>query len=175
MLSVRTTSEPVPAELAEIRRLLDEAFDGDFNDDDWMHCVGGVHVLAYSGEALVAHGSVVSRTLRCGGRSFRTGYVEAVAVRPGLQGKGHGRTVMQLATEQIKRGYELGALCASDRGLGFYQRLGWLLWRGPSYVDAPEGLLPTPDEDGAVLVLPVSEQPDLDQPIVCDWREGDVW
>ena len=38
-------------ELAAIRALLDEAFDGDFGDDDWEHALGGIHVLVHEGDA----------------------------------------------------------------------------------------------------------------------------
>jgi len=33
----------------------------------------------------------------------------------------------------------------------------------------------TPDEDGAVWVLPVAVDLDLDGTLTCDWRDGDVW
>ena len=47
-LRVRTapTSQLSPADLHELRALLDAAFAGRFSDDDWAHAVGGVHVIA---------------------------------------------------------------------------------------------------------------------------------
>ncbi|WP_117209270.1 GNAT family N-acetyltransferase [Allorhizocola rhizosphaerae] len=173
MLVVRPTDELSGETLAEIRSLLDDAFGGEFDEHDWEHCLGGQHVLAYSGDRLVAHACVVERTLRCGDVPLRTGYVEAVAVRPGEQGHGHGRAVMAASATLIEDGYEMGALCTGKPA--FYERLGWKLWRGPSYVDAADGLRATPEEDGAILVLPVAGPADLTEPIVCDWREGDVW
>ncbi len=173
MLVVRHTDELSAGELGEIRALLLDAFEDDFGDEDWHHCLGGQHVLAYVGERLVAHASVVERTLRCGDVPLRTGYVEGVAVTPGEQGRGHGREVMAVSATLIKQGFELGALCTGSPA--FYERLGWLLWRGPSHVDAPDGRRATPEEDGAILVLPVGRSMDLHEPIICDWREGDVW
>ena len=67
----------VPARtLAEVRRLLDDAFDGDFEDVDWDHTLGGLHALAWRDGELVGHGAVVQRRLVHGGRALRTGYVE---------------------------------------------------------------------------------------------------
>src|SRR5919108_5533999 len=36
------TTEPSRAELAALRRLLDQAFEGRFSEDDWRHTVGGL-------------------------------------------------------------------------------------------------------------------------------------
>jgi hypothetical protein len=39
------------------------------------------------------------------------------------------------------------------------------------------GDVPTPEESGAIFVLPTPAipDPDLDAALVCDWRTGDVW
>jgi aminoglycoside 2'-N-acetyltransferase I len=41
----------------------------------------------------------------------------------------------------------------------------------------PDGERPTPAEDGYIMVLrtPASPPLDLEAPISCDWRAGDVW
>ncbi|MGZ6267258.1 MAG: GNAT family N-acetyltransferase, partial [Candidatus Limnocylindrales bacterium] len=59
----------------------------------------------------------------------------------------------------------------------FYERLGWRTWTGPSCVRTAAGLLPTPDDDGYILVLATPSSPplDLSAAIECDWRPGDVW
>ena len=59
----------------------------------------------------------------------------------------------------------------------FYERLGWRTWRGPAFVRTPDGARRTPDEEGFILVLETVTSPplDLDAPISCDWRPGDVW
>nr|MBA2254746.1 hypothetical protein [Chloroflexota bacterium] len=75
----------------------------------------------------------------------------------------------------IPEGFELGALGTGSHG--FYERLGWLTWQGPSNVRTATGTLPTPDDDGYIMVLstPTSPALDLTTPISCEWRPGDVW
>ena len=48
-----------PESSAEIRALLDDAFEGDFSDDDWQHTLGGRHVVVTDG-AVLAHAAVVA-------------------------------------------------------------------------------------------------------------------
>jgi aminoglycoside 2'-N-acetyltransferase I len=82
---------------------------------------------------------------------------------------------MTEVNEHVVANFELGALGTGSQG--FYERLGWQVWRGPTSVRTAEGEQPTPDEDGYVLVLltPTSPVLDLGAPISCDWRPGDVW
>jgi aminoglycoside 2'-N-acetyltransferase I len=178
--SVRT-NELAADDLAAIREIMDAAFGRDpehgFDDDDWAHALGGLHVLAELDGGLVAHASVVARTLEVRGQPVRTGYVEAVATTPRLQGRGIGTSVMRVVNRHIEEAYELGALGTGSHA--FYERLGWRTWQGPSSVRTPEGELRTADEDGYILVLETSTTPmrplDLTAPISCDWRPGDVW
>lgn len=149
--------------------------DGAFEDADWDHALGGIHVVLESEGEIVAHAAVVERTLEIAGRPVRSGYVEAVGTRNGHHGLGHGSTVMTEVNTIIRAGFELGALGTSR--FSFYERLGWERWRGPSSVRRPDGPVRTPAEDGYILVLrtPTSPTLDLDAPISCDWRPGDVW
>ena len=39
----------------------------------------------------------------------------------------------------------------------------------------PTGITRTPDEDGAIYVLPSTAPLDLSGELTCDWRDGDVW
>ena len=173
------TPDLTPSELLGIRALLAAAFGDDederFTDDDWQHALRGMHFVLELDGALVGHAAVVERTLELDGRTLRTGYVEAVAVAPGLQGGGHGSVVMTAVTDWIRTRFELGALGTGRHG--FYERLGWQTWQGPSSVRTPEGARRTPDEDGYIMVLatPASPPLDLTAPIACDWRPGDVW
>ncbi len=166
-------------ERAAIRAIMDAAFAGDehggFDDDDWEHALGGVHVLAEVDGRVVSHAAVVERELHVAGRPLRAGYVEAVATEPGLQGRSHGSAVMRLVNDEVQRRYELGALGTGSHG--FYERLGWVTWRGPSSVRSADGERRTPDEDGYIMVLRTPSSPplDLDAPISCEWRPGDVW
>jgi len=75
------TAQLAPAALAEARALLDTVFAGGFDAHDWDHALGGLHALAWEGEELVGHASIVQRRLLHGGRALRAGYVEGVAVR----------------------------------------------------------------------------------------------
>ena len=163
--------------LAEIRALLDAAFDGEFADEDWEHALGGVHLLVREGGALVGHASVVQRRLVHRGVGIRTGYVEAVAVRADRRGQGNGDTLMAAAEEVVRRAYDLGALSAAAGARRLYERRGWLPWVGETGVLAPVGPRRTPEEDGGILVLetPTSPQLDLRDTLFCDWRPGDVW
>jgi aminoglycoside 2'-N-acetyltransferase I len=174
---VRTahTSELDRATLAAARALLVDAFDGGFSDRDWDHTLGGVHALVWEGRDLVGHGSVVQRTLLHHGGAFRTGYVEGVAVRADRRGRDYGATIMDALERVIRGGHELGALSATEEALGFYERRGWERWQGPSSSLTPTGIIRTPDDDGAIFVLPVTAPLDMSSDLTCDWREGDVW
>ena len=173
------TDELTPVEIDSIQALMAVAFaDTDeerFTDDDWQHAIGGTHVLLHVDGDLVAHASVVERAIHIADRPLRTGYVEAVATAPDRQGAGFGTIVMEEVGAIIGDGFELGMLGTGSHH--FYERLGWRTWRGPSAVRTTEGLRPTPDDDGYLMVLETAAAPDLDlfAPISCEWRPGDVW
>ena len=165
-------------ETSVIRDLLRVAFadDGEgFTDDDWEHAAGGTHFLLEKTGAVLAYASVALRALEVHERTLRVGYVEAVATRPDVQGQGHGTSVVRTVNEHIRSTYELGAL---STGLpDFYRRLGWELWLGSTAVKTERGLVPTPEDDGGIMVLSTTTTPALDRhaPISCNWRSGDVW
>jgi aminoglycoside 2'-N-acetyltransferase I len=177
VLAVRTapTSALDAAALAGLHRFLEVAYDGAFGDRDWEHALGGVHALGTEAGALVAHASVVERRLLHDGRALRTGYVEAVAVRGDRRRRGYGRAVMEAIGDVLARRYELGALSAGGGAARLYRSLGWHPWEGRTWVDAPNGLERTAEDDDGVHVLPLAAELDLTGDLVCDWREGDVW
>jgi aminoglycoside 2'-N-acetyltransferase I len=119
----------------------------------------------------------VQRRLLHGGRALRTGYVEAVAVRADRRRRGHGAAVMSVAERYVLGGYQLGALGSAEEAVDFYTGRGWLLWQGPTSAFTPDGgVVPTPDVDGWIYVLPTDATPlDLSASLTCDWRDGDVW
>jgi aminoglycoside 2'-N-acetyltransferase I len=152
------TSDLDSETLHNARRLLVDAYAGEFTDADWDHTLGGMHALIGHRGMLIAHAAVVQRRLLHRGVALRCGYVEGVAVR-----------------EDWRGGYPLGALSASGAGARLYRPRGWVCWRGPTSVLSPDGLMRTAEDDGSVFVLPVEAEVDPDAQLVCDWRDGDVW
>jgi aminoglycoside 2'-N-acetyltransferase I len=172
------TANLTDPEISAIRELLRAAFqfDGEgFTDDDWEHAAGGTHFLLEQAGAVLAHASVVLREFQADGRPLRTGYVEAVATRPDVQSRGHATTVVRAVNEHIRGAFELGALSTGIPD--FYRRLGWELWLGSTAVRTQGGLLPTPEDDGGIMILATPSTPgfDLHGALSCEWRRGDVW
>lgn len=174
-LEAAPTDALSPSLLADIRDLLDTAFEGNFTDEDWAHALGGIHVWLADSRGLISHGSLVERTLVCSDRTLLVGYVEAIATDPAQQRRGYGTMVMKRVGELIRERYALGAL--STGAHAFYEALGWERWRGPTFVDDPVGRQRTTDDDGGVMILRTAATPplELDGEIMCDWRRGDVW
>src|SRR6185437_15423198 len=157
-LRVALTADLDPARLRAARALLDAAFGG-FADEDWEHCLGGVHALALVDGELV----------------LRTGFVEGVGVRADQRRRGHAGAMMAALERIVRGGHDLGALSASDAGAAVYTARGWLPWTGPTFALTPDGVRRTPDDDGTVHVLPVTVALDRTAALTCDWRDGDVW
>jgi aminoglycoside 2'-N-acetyltransferase I len=177
MTQVQTahTADLDAATLRAARALLDAVFEGDMSDHDWEHALGGLHALVWQDGELVGHASVVQRRLIHGGRALRAGYVEGVAVSARRRGKGHGAAMMEVLERVIRGAYDLGALGSTDQAAGFYAARGWRPWEGPTSALTPAGIVRTQSDDGAIYVLPVAVALDVSGPLVCDWRDGDVW
>jgi aminoglycoside 2'-N-acetyltransferase I len=179
--AIRRLASPelTTAEVHTLRALFAAAWpdsDDAFADEDWEHALGGIHVLLEEDGHILSHASVVPRLLEVSGIPIRTGYVEAVATWPEFQRLGHGSAVIREIDEVIAANYELGALGTGE--FAFYERLGWERWRGSTWVRTPTGAARTPAEDGYIMVLRTPATPldlDLDAPISCEWRAGDVW
>lgn len=173
-----SSDELTPPEVASLHALFDASWpdpEDAFAHEDLLHAMGGVHFVVETDGAIVSHASVVERELHTGGHRLATGYVEAVATLPEHRRRGHASAIMEEVGRHIDRSFPLGAL---GTGLhAFYERLGWITWKGPTFVRADGGLEPTLDEDGFILVRLTPTSPDLDlaEPISCDWRPGDVW
>lgn len=168
---VTHTAALAASELAEIRALCEAVFP-DYDEHTWQHCLGGMHARVRVEGVLVAHASLVLRRLRVGDRWLRCGWVESVVVHPDHQRRGHGHAVMA-ELEELAPGYEILGLCSSDEGLPLYDARGWQRWRGPASALTPDGLRATPDEDS--IYVKATDPLDVDGPIACDWREGEVW
>jgi aminoglycoside 2'-N-acetyltransferase I len=167
------------SEIASLRTLFAQAWpdpDDAFTDEDWQHTLGGTHLLVQDDDGeVLAHASVVERTLWASGVDLATGYVEGVATRVPHRRRGLATAVMHAAGDRIDERFQLGGLGTDVFAL--YEPLGWRRWRGPTAVRTPEGDMPTPDDDGFVMVRLTPSTPplDLDGPLVCDRRHGDVW
>jgi aminoglycoside 2'-N-acetyltransferase I len=172
---VLTEDETPAALLGEIRLLVVDGFDGEFSDEDWDHTYGGWRVVALDAGSAVSHAAVVPRTIRVGDFPFQAGYVEGVATMSARQREGLGSQVMVEASRLVRSRFALGVL--STGRPGFYERLGWERWHGPTFVRDAGQLVRTPDEDDGILVLRFgpSQGIDLTTPISCDVRSGDDW
>ena len=166
-----------PGEWSALTELCEAAFNEAWGDY-WESIGPGVHVLAEDPErGILAHAAIVDRLLYPGDAVLRAGYVEAVAVAPDLQRRGLGTKVMEVIDGVVDAGYELGGLGTGSHG--FYHRLGWITWRGPTWIRERDGHLErSPDEDGGIMVRLTPTTPadlDLTVPLAVDWRPGEVW
>lgn len=175
MLEVSHTAHLRAATLAAARTLLDDAFDGGFDDHDWDHTLGGMHALLWHGGELAGHAALVQRRLLHAGRAWRVGYVEGVAVAAGHRRRGHAAELMTALEAISAAAYDFAALSASSMAVPLYAGRGWQRWTGPTAVLTPDGVRRTPDDDGGVYVLPQHTNVDLAGELICDWRDGDVW
>ncbi|MFH8473326.1 GNAT family N-acetyltransferase [Streptomyces sp. NPDC018000] len=164
-----------PAALDEIHTFLETVFEGDFSDDDWDHSLGGIHACVRDGSGLLAHGSVAQRRVIHEGRSYRIGYVEAVAVRADRRREGLGGQVMAALEQVIDGAYAFGALSASAAGAALYAERGWQVWPGRIAVLGRNGVERLPDEEGSTWIRAAGTAlPPASGELIFDWRDGDV-
>lgn len=121
---------------------------------------GGWHFLVYRGDELVSHAVVTTRWLQPEGLPLlKTAYIDAVSTLPTYQGLGYGSALMRQLANDINSEYVIA--CLETERETFYERLGWQTWRGLLAGRSEEGLIPTPDQRG-VMVLRLSQTPPLD-------------
>jgi aminoglycoside 2'-N-acetyltransferase I len=134
----------------------------------------GLHLLGYDDDRLVSHAVVTTRWLQPAGLPLlRTAYVDAVATLPDCQGRGFGSAVMRELASVIT-GYAIG--CLETGKVGFHERLGWERWRGPLAGRSADGLIPTPDQDGVmVLRLPHTPALDLEALLTIERQPARIW
>jgi len=117
-----------------------------------------VHVVAYRGDAVIGHAMVSTRWMQPEGHPIlRSAYIDAVSVAPAEQGKGVGKAVMQQIASVIQD-YEIAGL-ETDK-FGFYESVGWERWPGSLAGRGENGLIPTPDQHG-VMILRLPKTPPL--------------
>lgn len=148
-------------------------------EDDFEHLFtyipsGGRHFLAYCENVLVSHAVVTTRWLQVDDSPvMRTAYVDAVATLPARQGQGHGSAVMRRLAGSTTD-YTIACL-ETDRP-GFYARLGWELWRGALAGRGEQGIIPTPEQEG-VMILRLQKTPELklDGLLSVERQPGRIW
>lgn len=136
---------------------------------------GGWHFLAYHDDQLVSHAMVTTRWLQPEGQPLlKTAYVDAVATLPAYQGRGYGSTVLRQLANDIDSQYVIACL-ETDRE-AFYERLGWQTWRGPLAGRGEQGLIPTPEQHG-IMILRLSQTPPLNLAamLTIECQTGRIW
>jgi len=136
---------------------------------------GGLHFLAFHDEQLVSHAMVTTRWLQPEGQPLlKTAYIDAVATLPTQQGLGHGSAVMRHLASAIHDEYVIACL-ETDR-VEFYERLGWQIWRGSLAGRSEQGLIPTPEQNG-IMILRLSQTPalDLDSTLTIECQDERIW
>ena len=136
---------------------------------------GAWHFLGYRLEELVAHAMVTTRWLQPNGLPLlKTAYIDAVSTLPKYQGYGYGSELMRRLADEIDGEYTIS--CLETDVEPFYERLGWETWRGLLGGRSEQGLLPTPDQHG-IMVLRLSQTPalDLNSILTIESQAGRIW
>lgn len=135
---------------------------------------GGRHFLGYLGAEIVSHAVVTTRWAQPEGqRELKTAYVDAVATKPEFQSRGCASAVMRRLAADIDD-HEVAFLQTDIPG--FYERLGWEAWRGPLAGRSEEGLIPTPEQRGVMVMrLPRTPPIDLESPLTIECQRERIW
>jgi aminoglycoside 2'-N-acetyltransferase I len=157
--TLRTSELDEATRAAVVRLCLDAHQVGDFENLFSYLPPDGLHVLADLGDELVGHAVVTTRWLQpLELPLLRTAYVDAVSTSPAQQRQGIGSAVMTQLASAIG---DYDVACLETDRVSFYERLGWEEWRGPLAGRSFEGLIPTPDQHG-VMILRLPRTPELD-------------
>ena len=105
---------------------------------------------------------------------LKTAYVDAVSTLSSYQGQGYGSAVMRQLAKDIDSDYVIA--CLETVRETFYERLGWQTWRGPLAGRGEQGLVPTPEQRG-IMILRLSQTPnlDLDAMLTIECQTGRIW
>jgi GNAT superfamily N-acetyltransferase len=174
-VTVLPTEALTPALRRGVIDLCNAANDTDLFHELFVHIPsGGRHVLVHEGDRLVSHSVATMRHAQPEGHPvLDTAYLDAVATLPEAQHRGHGSAAVGRLAREITD-YEIGCL-QTDVG-AFYEQLGWELWRGPLAGRGDDGLIPTPDQTGVmVLRLPRTPPLDLDGLLTIEPQPSRIW
>jgi len=157
-----------------ITKLLDDAYEGDFSEQDWLHTFGGDRFLGVIDNEVVAHAAVVPREILINEMPTTVGYLEGVAVSSTHQGQGIGSHLLQKISEFCESKYVLSMLSTDE--FDFYGKFGWQRFKGISGVIENGFISLTPDEDDGLMYLAGHSTNSIEiLTAYCDWREGDYW
>jgi aminoglycoside 2'-N-acetyltransferase I len=175
LVTILTTEELTAALRSSVIDVCISAHDNDEFRNLFTHITsGGRHFLAYRGPELVSHAVVTTRWVQPEGqRALKTAYVDAVSTLPIYQGMGYGSAIMRRLAAEIGD-YEIACL-QTDRS-GFYERLGWEVWRGPLAGRSDDRVIPTPHQRGVmVLRLPQTPPLDLEMQLTIECQPERIW
>ena len=148
-------------------------------NEDFKHLfshipLGGRHFLAYRETELVGHAVVTTRWLQPEGQPvLKTAYVDAVATLPAYQGLGYGSAVIQYLAQNIT---DYTIACLETERPTFYERLGWEVWRGALAGRSEQGVIPTPEQKGIMILrLPQTPVLNLDGELTIECQAGRIW
>lgn len=122
----------------------------------------------------MSHAIATRRFLQPEGQPIlATAYVDAVATVPEHQGEGYGSAVMRRLVAEIGD-YEIACLQTDEPG--FYEGLGWEVWRGELAGRGEDGLIPTPEQRG-VMVHRLAPTPllDLGRLLTIECQPDRIW
>ncbi len=82
-------------------------------------------------------------------------------------------TCSPIGSKTVLSDFEMA--CLQTERVSFYARLGWEVWRGPLAGRRATELLPTPDQQG-VMILRLAHTPplDIDRLLVIEYA-GRIW
>lgn len=172
--TVRTHELDEATREAVVRLCVDAHQEEDFQNLFSYLPPDGLHVLADLGDELVGHAVVTTRWLQpLDLPLLRTAYVDAVATSPAYQQQGVGSAVMSHLASAV---VDFDVACLDTERVSFYERLGWEEWRGPLAGRSDDGLIPTPDHKGVMILrLPRTPQLDPDTLLTIEVHPARIW
>lgn len=175
IISARTENLDEASRASIIQVCIEAHLEPDFKNLFTYVPLGGLHFMAYCDDQLVSHAMVTTRWLQPEGLpELKTAYIDAVATLPAFQRQGYASVLLQQIAKDIDDEYVIACL-ETDRRT-FYERLGWEVWRGPLAGRSKDGLIPTPNRMG-IMILRLSRTPplDLDRGLTIEDQGGRIW
>jgi GNAT superfamily N-acetyltransferase len=101
-------------------------------------------VLVYENDRLMAAAGILFREAEIDGIPARIAGIGGVMTLPEAQGKGFGRAAMLAAHGVTERDgtSAFGLLFCEPKNIAFYERLGWLVFRGTIIAEQPDAIGP---------------------------------